>query len=160
MFGMFKSKATREREAEVDRIGKDLFRQIALFRDKCRAGEFTSDVFKERANHAYTAGYMIGFIDEKLSSLFDLDADKSKYMTRIVTGIFPKTGVFFIKAKYEARALAENLRSPGYQPRVESYSDEFDKGIENGREELRQWEQDENYTPHLLSEFLTTGQLP
>ena len=81
-------------------------------------------------------------------------------MTRIVTGIFPKTGVFFIKAKYEARVLAENLRSPGYQPRVEGYADEFDKGIENGREELRQWEEDADYTPHLLSEFLTTGQIP
>lgn len=160
MFRLFKSKATREREAEVDRVGEDLFRQIALFRDKYRAGDFTSDVFNERVNHAYTAGYMIGFIDQKLSALFDLDADKSKYITRIVTGIFPRTGALFIKAKYEARVLAEDLRSSAYQPRVEGYADEFDKGMENGREELRQWEQDKDYTPHLLSEFLTTGQIP
>jgi hypothetical protein len=159
VFDLFKSKARREKEAQVDRIGRNLFRQIALFRDKCRDGEFTADVFKERANHSYTAGYLIGFIDEKLSTLFDSDVEKSKYMTTVITGIFPKTGVSFLQTKYTARVLAKDLCSTDYATRVEGHADAFDLGIENGRQELLVWEDNPDYTPHLLTDFLMTGKI-
>ena len=160
MFSFFKSQATRKKEMQVKRLGEELFRQISVFRDKCQSGELTKEIFKDRVNHAYTAGYMIGFVDEKLSKLFDSEADKSKYTTRIIGGIFPKSGVMFIKGKYEARVLAENLHSTKYVEKVEGYIDDFDIGMENGRTELVKWEHDQSYVPHLLTDFLMTSAMP
>jgi len=161
MFHIFRSRDLREKEREVDRVGRELFKQIAVFRDKCRSGHFPDGVFKERVNHAYTAGYMIGFVDEKLSKLFDSHTQKSKYAARVFTAIFPRSGVKFIKAKYEARELAEDLsHSKKYQEKVENYVDDFDTGMENGQRELGKWDEEEAYVPHKLTDFLMTGVIP
>jgi len=160
MFNFFKSQTTRKKELQVDQLGELLFRQISVFRDKCQSGEFTSQIFKDRVNHAYTAGYMIGFLDEKLSKLFDSEKERSKYTKRIITGIFPKSGLFFIKAQYAARVLAEDIHSTKYEKKVEGYIYEFDIGMENGRTELVAWEHGQSYVPHLLTDFLMMGTIP
>ena len=158
MFRILRSRELREKEKEVDRVGRELFRQIAVFRDKCRSGHIPDEVSKERVNHAYTAGYMIGFVDERLSKLFDSDTQRSKYATRIFTAIFPQSGVTFITAKYQARALAEDLgNSKSYQKKVDNYVDAFDSGMESGRRELAKWYEEESYVPHRLTDFLLTG---
>ena len=159
-FWPFKSKELRQKEKAVDYTAQELFRQISIFRDKCQSGEFTAQIFKDRVNRAYTAGYMIGFLDEKLSKLFDSEKEKSKYTKRIITGIFPKSGLLFIKAKYEARVIAEYLHSTKYEEKVEGYIDEFDIGMENGRAELVEWEHGQSYVPHLLTDFLMIGTMP
>ena len=83
MFGLFKSKDQLENEARVTARGKMLFGQIAIVRDKAKTGRIDISTFDQRINSMFSAGYLIGYVDDHLSELFTDNKSKSKYARRI-----------------------------------------------------------------------------
>ena len=159
MFGLFKSKDLTEKEARVTEIGKMLFAQISVVRDKANAGQIDKSLFNQRINSMFAAGYLIGYVDEHLSELFTDDKSKSKYAQRIYEGIFPGFGVKFIQSKLAARRLGETI-STDSDKYVDVFADcqEFDTGISSGRYEVCEYLASEEYTPNKLEGYLVTGQ--
>lgn len=160
MFGIFKSKDQSEKEARVTEIGKMLFGQIAVVRDKAKAGRIDKSTFDQRINSMFAAGYLIGYVDEHLSELFTDDKSKSKYARRIYEGIFPGFGVKFIQSKLAARRIGETI-STDNDKYVDVFAgcQEFDTGISAGRYEVCEYLAGAEYTPNKLERYLSTGQI-
>ena len=160
MFGIFKSKNQLEKEAEVTEIGKMLFGQIAIVRDKAKAGRIDTSIFDQRINSMFSAGYLLGYVDEHLSGLFTDDKSKSKYAQRIYEGIFPGYGVNFIQSKLSARRIGETI-SPDNDDYVDVFMacQKFDTGVNAGRYEVSKYLADAGYTPNKLERYLSTGQI-
>lgn len=160
MFGLFKSKELAEKEARVTEIGKMLFKQIAIVRDKARAGRIDVSVFNQRINSMFAAGYLLGYVDEHISEMFTDDKSKSKYAARIYEGIFPGSGIKFIQSKLAARRMGASMKSNS-----EKYIDviyecqEFDTGVSAGRYEVSEYLADIRYAPNKLERYLSTGQI-
>lgn len=158
MFGVFKSKALAQKEAYVTEVGKMLFEQISTVRDKAQAGRIDNSLLNQRINSMYTAGYLIGFVDEHLSDIFTEDKLKSKYAKRIFEGIFPGSGVIFIQSKLEARRLGETISGES-----EKFTDafrkcqEFDNGMRAARYEVSAYLVNNEQIPHKLEQYLSTG---
>jgi hypothetical protein len=160
MFGIFKSKEQSEKVAKVTEIGKMLFGQIAVVRDKAKAGRIDKSIFDQRINSMFAAGYLIGYVDEHLSELFIDDKSKSKSATRIYEGIFPGYGVKFIQNRLAARRVGETI-STDSDKYVEVYAgcQEFDAGVSTGRYEVCEYLTSAEYTPNKLERYLSTGQI-
>ena len=160
MFGIFKSKNQREKEAKVKEIGKMLFGQIALARDKAKVGRIDTSMFDQRINSLFSAGYLIGYVDEHLSELFIDDKSKSKYAQRIFEGIFPGYGVKFIQSKLSARRIGETI-SPDNDKYAEVFIGciECDTGIAAGRYEVGKYFEKTGYSPNKLEHYLSTVQI-
>lgn len=160
MFGLFKSKELAEKEARVTEIGKMLFGQIAIARDLVRGGLIDTREFYKRINSMFTAGYLLGFVDEHFNEMFTDEKSKSKYAARIYDGIFPGEGAKFIQRKLAARRAGESISSDS-----EIYMDvfigcqDFDTGVSFGRFEVSEYLADERYTPNKLERYLSTGQI-
>jgi hypothetical protein len=160
MFGIFKSNNQREKEAKVTEIGKMLFGQIAIVRNIAKAGQIDTSVFDQRINSMFSAGYLIGYVDEHLSRLFTAEKSKSKYAQRIYEGIFPGHGVNFIQSKLSTRRIGETI-----SPDNDDYGDvfmacqEFDTGVSAGRYEVSKYLVDTGYTPNKLGHYLSTGDI-
>jgi hypothetical protein len=160
MFGIFKSNNQREKEAKVTEVGKMLFGQIAIARDKAKAGQIDTSMFDQRINSMFSAGYLLGYVDEHLSGLFTDDKSKSKYAQRIYEGIFPGYGVNFIQSKLSARRIGETI-SPDNDNYVDVFMDcqYFDAGVSAGRYEVSKYFADTGYTPNKLGRYLSTGEI-
>jgi len=160
MFGIFKSKDQLAKEARVTEIGKMLFGQIAIVRDKAKAGRIDQSIFDQRINSMFSAGYLLGYVDEHLSVLFTDDKSKSKYAQRIYEGIFPGYGVKFIQSKFSARRVGETI-STDSDKYMEVLVDctNFDAGVSAGRYEVSKYLVDAGYTPNKLERYLSTGQI-
>lgn len=160
MFGIFKSKDQLEKEAKVTEIGKMLFGQIAIVRDKAKGGRIDISTFDQRINSMFSAGYLLGYVDEHLSGLFTDDKSKSKSAERIYEGIFPGYGVKFIQSKLSARRIGETI-SPNNDNYIEVFigCQEFDAGFSAGRYEVSEYLIDATYTPNKLERYLSTGQI-
>jgi hypothetical protein len=160
MFGLFKSKDKSAKEAKVTEIGKMLFGQIAIVRDKAKAGRIDTSTFDQRINSMFSAGYLLGYVDEHLSALFKDDQSKSKYAQRIYEGIFPGYGVKFIQSKFSARRIGETI-SPDNDKYTEVFMSchEFDTGVSAGRYEVSEYLVNAGYTPNKMERYLSTGQI-
>lgn len=160
MFGLFKSKEQAAKEAQVTTIGKMLFSQIAIVRDKAKSGRIDQPTFDQRINSMFAAGYLLGYVDEHLSELFMDDKSKAKYSRRIYEGIFPGYGVKFIQAKLEARRVGETI-STDSDSYVDVFVDcqQFDTGVSAGRYEVSLYLEDAGYTPNKLERYLSTGDI-
>jgi len=160
MFGIFKSKDQVAKEAKVTEIGKMLFGQIAVVRDKTKAGRIDKTTFDQRINSMFSAGYLLGYVDEHLSGLFTDDKSKSKSAERIYEGIFPGYGVKFIQSKLSARRVGETI-SPDNHKYTEVFigCQEFDAGFSAGRYEVSENLLDARYTPNKLERYLSTGEI-
>lgn len=160
MFGLFKSKDQSEKEAKVTEIGKMLFGQIAVVRDKAKIGRIDKTTFDQRINSMFSAGYLIGYVDEHLSELFTDNKSKGKYAQRIYEGIFPGYGTKFIQSKLSARRVGETISTDS-----DNYAEvfltcqEFDTGISAGRYEVCGYLANAEYTPNKLERYLSTGKI-
>lgn len=160
MFGLFKSKDLAEKEARVTEIGKMLFQQISLVRDKANAGQIDKNSFNQRINSMYSAGYLIGYVDEHLSEIFTDEKSKSKYAERIVEGIFPGSGIKFVQSKLAARRLGETISTDSDKfTKVFLQCQEFDNGMRAARYEVSEYLLSGEYTPNKLERYLSNGKI-
>ena len=160
MFGLFKSKDLAEKEARVTEIGKMLFQQISIVRDKANAGRIDKSVFNQRINSMFTAGYLIGYVDEHLSEMFTDEKSKSKYAKRIFEGIFPGSGVKLVQSKLAARRMGETISTDNDKyTEVFMGCQEFDTGISAARYEISEYSASGEYTPNKLERYLSTGNI-
>jgi hypothetical protein len=160
MFGLFKSKELSSKENQVTNIGKMLFSQIAIVRDKAKAERIDVDIFNKRINSMFVVGYLIGYVDEHLTELFQDEKSKSKYAKTIFEGIFPGSGVKLVQSKLEARRIGETI-SPDSKKYFEVYSEcqKFDTGVSAGRYEVCESLLNAEYTPNKLERYLSKGEL-
>ena len=160
MFGLFKSKDLAKKEAQVTQIGKMLFGQISVVRDKANAGRIDVNIFNQRINSMFAVGYLIGYVDEHLNELFADKKSKSKYARRIFEGIFPGSGFKLVQSKLEARRIGETISTDS-----DKYLDvflecqQFDTGISAGRYEVCEFLASGEYTPKKLERYLSTGEI-
>ena len=160
MFGLFKSKDLAEKEARVTEIGKMLFQQISVVRDKANAGRIDKSVFNQRINSMFTAGYLIGYVDEHFDELFTNVKSKSKYSKQIFKGIFPGSGAKFVQSKLAARRVGETI-STDNDKYLEVFTEcqDFDTGISAARYEVSEYLANGEYTPNNLERYLSTGKI-
>ncbi|GAB6194168.1 hypothetical protein [Desulfocastanea catecholica] len=160
MFGFLKSKELTSKENQVTNIGKMLFGQIAVVRDKAKAGRINVSVFDKRMNSMFAVGYLIGYVDEHLSELFDDDKSKSKYARRIFEGIFPGSGANLVQSKIEARRIGETISPDSLQYfEVLLECQQFDTGVNAGGYEVCEFLSNREYTPNKLERYLSTGEI-
>jgi hypothetical protein len=160
MFRLFKSKYLAEKEARVTEIGKMLFQQISLVRDKANAGRIDENAVNQRINSMYSAGYLIGYVDEHLSEMFTDEKSKSKYAERILEGIFPGSGVKLVQSKLAARRLGETISTDSDKfTKVFLQCQEFDSGMCAARYEVSEYLLSGEYTPNKLERYLSTGEI-
>lgn len=160
LFDIFKSGEQLAKEKIVNDTGRELFRQIALFRDAAKVAGITNEDSVERFKHPYVAGYISGFINIQVKRLFITHNERGKYIEWIIEGIFPGHGLNYLKAKYEGRLLAgdnmniDNEHAEGYANYVYSY----DSGLEDGGSDVELWNSDKSYKPHKLFDCLMSGE--
>jgi len=160
MFGLFKSKELAEKESRITEIGKTLFQQISTVRDKVKAGLINEKEFNERINSMFTAGYLIGYVDEHLSEMFTDEKSKSKYAKRIFEGIFPGSGVKLVQNKLATRRIGETISTDSDKyTEVFMGCQEFDTGISAARYEVSEYSASGEYTPNKLERYLSTGKI-
>ena len=160
MFGLLKSKETKEKERRVTEIGKILFQQISTVRDKVKAGLINEEEFNTRINSMFSAGYLLGYVDEHLSEMFTDDKSKKKYSKRIFEGIFPGSGVKLVKSKLSARRLGDTISTDNDQYiNVYKECQAFDLGMSAARYEVTEFQINKEYKPNKLDKFLTKGQM-
>ena len=160
MFGLFRSKDLAEKEARVTEIGKMLFQQISIARDEANAGLIDKNIFKQRINSMFTAGYLIGYVDEHLCEVFTDEKSKKKYAKRIFEGIFPGSGVKLVQSKLAARRVGETISTDNDKyTEVFIECQEFDTGISAARYEVSEFSVSEDYTPNKPERYLSTGEI-
>ena len=160
MFRLFKSKDLAEKEARVTEIGKMLFQQISIVRDKAHIGRIDENAFNQRINSMYSAGYLIGYVDEHLSEMFTDERSKSKYAERILEGIFPGSGVKLVQSKLAARRLGETISTDSDKfMKVLLQCQEFDTGMRAARYEVSEYLLSGEYTPNKLERYLFSGEI-
>ena len=160
MLGLFKSKDLAAKEARVTEIGKMLFQQISIVRDKTKAGRLDTSVINQRINSMFTAGYLIGYVDEHLDEMFTDEKSKSKYAKRIYEGIFPGSGVRLVQSKLAARRAGEEISDEDDEYlEVFMKCQEFDTGISAGRYEVSEYSVSGEFTPNKLERYLSTGEI-
>lgn len=161
IFDFLKPKDVLKKEAEVNKVGEELFKQISAARDI-----LNDDNFNERINSMFAGGYMGGFIAPKLAYLFEKKKLKRKYLETIISGIFPSSGVNLLDAKMEAyklgKSLIENQNSnlkPEHLDKLAEDIKNYELGFDSGKNEIFELEADVNYIPHLLLEYLRAGKI-
>lgn len=161
MFDFLKSRDILKKETEVHKVGEELFKQISAARDI-----LNNDNFNERINSMFAAGYMTGFIVPKLSYLFEDKKLKRKYLEKILSGIFPSSGIEFFDSKLYAynlgKSLIENQNSnlkPEHLNKVIEDIKKYEHGFDFGKTEIFAWEADANYTSHLLLDYLRSAKV-
>jgi len=160
MFRLFKSKDLVAKEARVTEIGKMLFGQISIARDKANAGRIDKSIFNQRINSMFAAGYLIGYADEHLSEMFSDEKSKSKYAERIFEGIFPGSGVKLVQSKLAARKVGETISTDSSKyAEVSIDCQEFDTGISAARYEVSEYLSSGEYTPDKLERYLSAGKI-
>ena len=160
MFGLFKSKDLVEKEAHVTEIGKKLFQQIATVRDMANSGLIDEGEVNQRINSMFTAGYIIGYVDEHLCEIFTSEKLKKKYAKRIFEGIFPGSGVKLVQSKLAARRVGETISTDNERyTEVFVECQEFDLGMSAARYEVSELLINEDHEPNKLEQYLTKGKL-
>ena len=160
MFGLFKSKESSKQDSQVTEVGKMLFQQISIVRDKANAGRIDKSVFNQRINSMFAAGYLMGYVDEHLAEITTDEKQKSKYAKRIFEGIFPGSGAKFIQSKLAARRVGDTI-STDNERYLDVFSEcqEFDTGISSAKEEASHYLAMPEYTPKKLERYLSTGEI-
>lgn len=163
MFDFFKSKDTLIKEAEVHKVGEELFKQIASARDNKILNDQN---FNERINSMFSAGYISGFIVTKLSHLFDNNKLIRKYLEKILAGALSISGIKLFDSKLEAyklgKSIVENKNSklkPEHFNEVLLGITHYELGFNAGKSEIFAWEANADYIPHLLLDYLITGEV-
>ena len=159
MFDFLKSKDIRKKETEVHKVGEALFKQVSAARHRISL----ETEFNERINSMFSAGYMLGFVNEKLNDLFDNKKLMRKYIEEIFSCIFPSSGTKLIDTKLEAYNLGKSLLSSDskYSNNIDAMQKikHFELGLLAGGHELSAWEINNNYSPHLLLDYMITGEI-
>ena len=108
----------------------------------------------------FTAGYLIGYVDEHLDEMFTDEKSKSKYAKRIFEGIFPGSGAKLVQSKLAARRVGETISTDNDKyTEVFMGCQEFDTGISAARYEASEYSTSEEYTPNKLERYLSTGKI-
>jgi hypothetical protein len=141
MFGLFKSREVTVKENRVAEIGKTLFHQISTVRDKVKADLINEEEFNARINSMFTAGYIVGYVDEHLCELFTDEKSKNKHAKHIFEGIFPGSGAKFIESKVSARMLGDTVSTEN-DKYINVYQEcqEFDLGMSAARYEVSEFQ--------------------
>jgi hypothetical protein len=161
MFRLFKSKDLAAKETRVTEIGKMLFGQISIVRDKANAGRIDKSIFEQRINSMFAGGYLIGYADEHLSEMFSDEKSMSKYAERIFEGILPGLGVKLVQSKLAARRVGETISTDSSNyAEVFIRCQEFDTGISAARYEVSEYLSNGEYNPIKLEQYLSTGECP
>ena len=156
MFGLFKSKDLAEKEARVTEIGKMLFQQIATVRGMANSGLIDKGEANQRINSMFTAGYIIGYVDEHLCEMFTNEKLKKKYAKRIFEGIFPGSGVKLVQSKLAARRVGETISTDNERyTEVFVECQELDLGMSAARYEVSEFLINEDHKPNKLEQYLT-----
>lgn len=144
----------------ADNIAKTLFSQITSARDEAKkAGLITENIFNDRLNHMFVAGYLIGYVDSCLIDLPDIN-NKKEHSKAIFEKMFPGSGFDFVRAKLVARQQASTIseESEKYiQVKANAYA--FDQGMELAQEEVEKQRADGSSQPVGLKEFLLLGEV-
>lgn len=160
MFGLFK-KDKLSPEDKVKNIAEELFAQIEKARDEAKAGGIVSEkAFNDRLNSMFVAGYLIGYVDQYIATLFTDDTHKKENAERIFESMFPGVGSDFVKSKLIERQQANSIDqgSPAYLTQMQR-AKTFDKGMSIAQEEVDEIQENETYQPQRLKEYLLLGEL-
>ena len=146
--GLFKSKKEKAIDQLVFSAGRSLHRQLRISADveKLAADKGSADdheLFDERLRSPFSAGYVFGFIIEVLSSLDMPEEQRHRYVAQVVEGFFDRGG---------SRKMAANIERGR-----EGRDPVFKKGAARGREDSREWRED-NTQPKGLGSFLLRGE--
>lgn len=161
MFTVFKSQKKDQPENQVDRIAKELFQQISDARDEARNGTVVSEqVFNDRLNSMFVAGYMLGYVDEYLSELFSDDITRKQSAEAIFESMFPGSGMGFVQGKFIIRKQAISLAKEDetYQE-VAKQCAAFDRGMADAQSEVMEYLQEKGARPRLLKEYMLIGEI-
>ena len=160
MFGFFQGKKKEQPESQADAIAKVLFAQIAEARDEAKIGGIvTEQVFNDRLNIMFVAGYLIGYVDQYLEELEVDDAAKKGEAEHIFETMFPGSGMSFVKGKLAVRQKAAALPEDTEDQELVLQCRGFDKGMADAEAEVKALRQDEQRRPGRLKEFLLLGEL-
>jgi hypothetical protein len=161
MVKILKSKENNQSENRVDKIAEELFQQITEARDKAKSGGIVDEqIFNDRLNSMFAAGYLIGYVDEYLAELFSENAAKKQNAEAIFETMFPGSGMNFVKSKLITRKQVATLSetSENYQEVAEQCT-AFDKGMADAQSEVIELVQNKGPQPRLLKEFLLLGEI-
>lgn len=161
MFGLFKSKKV-DKKKFPEIIAGELFSQIKGAKDEAKSGGLvTEQIFNDRLNSMYVAGYLIGYVDEHMRLLFSTDEEKKENAEKVYELMFPGTGISFVKAKLLARRQATSFskESEHYQ-KVAMECMAYDRGLDMAQEEVEEKKKDDDFSPVRLKEYLLLGDVP
>lgn len=161
MFGTVTSKKDPDREALVETTAQRLFTQITDGRDEAKSGGVVDEqVFNERLNSMFVAGYLIGYVDTCLAAICEDEAAKKEAVEQVFEKMFPGSGVDFIKTRVIARRQASTIAKDHeqYAAIIEQCS-VFDAGMESAKTEVEKLGEDGKYSPLRLKEYLLLGEV-
>ena len=161
MFGFLQGKKKEQAESQADAIAKVLFAQITDARDEAKSGGIvTEQVFNDRLNTMYVAGYLIGYVDQYLEELEVDDTAKKSEAEHVFETMFPGSGMSFVKEKLAVRQKAAALPEDSeVEQELVLKCRLFDKGMADAEAEVTALRQDEQRRPERLKEFLLLGEL-
>ncbi len=159
MFGIFKKKKQTP-EKRVEGIAQELFAQIETARNEAKEGGIvTENIFNDRLNSMFVAGYLIGYVDEYVAALFESDTEKKENAEKVFEKMFPGVGSDFVKAKLLARQKANSVaESSDDYPTTVQQAGLFDKGMGFAQEEVEEMKKKATYQPSRLKEHLLIGE--
>ncbi len=156
---IFKSSEKDQPDSQVDKIAKELFQQISDARDEAKSGAVVDEqVFNDRLNSMFVAGYLIGYVDEYLTELFSEDVTKKQSAEAIFESMFPGSGMKFVQGKLTTRKQAATFSEDdeNYQE-VAKQCTAFDKGMADAQSEVVEFLQEKGPRPRLLKEYMLLG---
>ncbi len=161
MFGFLQGKKKEQAESQADAIARELFAQISDARDGAKSGGIvTEQIFNDRLNTMFVAGYLIGYVDQYMEELEVDDAAKKGEAEHILETMFPGSGMSFVKGKLAARQKAAALPEDSeVNQDLVLQCRGFDKGMADAEAEVTALRQDELRRPGRLKEFLLLGEI-
>ena len=150
-----------QQDSHTEIIASQLFGQIIAARDEAkRGGIIDEQLFNDRLNHMFTAGYLLGYVDTCLESICNNDIERKKDAQAIFEKLFPGSGNGFIKSKLIARQQAASLpeTNDNYQEIVNECR-AFDTGMSLSEEEVLKYLANQAKAPNRLKEFLLIGEI-
>lgn len=158
MFGLNKPKKKKLSTINVDEIADELFLQITSARDEAKGGNIIDEtVFNDRLNHMFTAGYLIGYVDQYMADIEEDESVKKEKSKLIFEKMFPGTGFDFVRAKVMSRQQAPS--GAIYSGAVVAAKD-FDQGLDIAQQEVESYRSEDGDKPIGLKKFLLLGEIP
>lgn len=150
---------TDNEHCSPESVAEQLFSQLTQARDEAQQGGIIDeDIFNDRLNQMYVAGYMIGYIDACMDEE-TADQDKKEFSRLVLEKMFPDTGFDFVRAKMVTRQKARVVEpnSEMYQSAVIA-AQSFDAGMEKARAEIAAMLDNSTKVPVGLKNYLLLGE--